>query len=216
MSARFGTRNPTDRTDRTDQTDPISQTARPRALCAPPRAGYTLIELISVAALGTILISLAVAGYHTWTRDNSVVSAQRRVQSLLVRARSHALAHGVETRWRVVLPTHPNPRAHAIVLESRKTPTPTEAWRLIAPTNILPDWSEVVDGQDYATNVVFDVDGSCRPDDAPTSVDPPAGWLQIKIRHTNIRDLNDSRYHRTLEINRRTGLVRDGLPEGNP
>ena len=203
MSARFGTRNRTDPTDRTDRTDPISQSAR-------PRAGYTLIELVSVAALGTILISLAVAGYHTWTRDNSVVSAQRRVQSLLVRARSHALAHGVETEWRVVDEANPTPdfRSHALVLEARATPT--GPWRLIAPTNRLPDWTAVKHGTGFATNLIFGTDGTCRTEDAPTFSEPDPGWYRLELGH--IQKSDDKRYRRVLEINRRTGLVREGQP----
>ena len=207
MSARLGIRDLTNPTDRTDRTDPLSRTAR-------PRAGYTLIELVSVAALGTILISLAVAGYHTWTRDNSVVSAQRRVQSLLARARSHALAYGVETRWRVVDEANPTPdfRSHALVLEARATPT--GPWRLIAPTNRLPDWTAVNHGPGFATNLIFGTDGTCRTEDAPTVSDPEPGWHRLELGH--IQEQDDPRYLRVLEVNRRTGLVREGQPGGNP
>ena len=41
------------------------------------RAGYTLIELVSVAALAVVLIGIAAGGYHLWTRDTAVDAAQR-------------------------------------------------------------------------------------------------------------------------------------------
>ena len=98
-----------------------------------PTAGYTLIELVSVAALAVVLIGIAVGGYHLWTRDAAVDAAQRQVQSSLARARAYALAHGVETRF--VASSNGLDRCFT-VLDFRATPT--NGWVNFTATNPLP------------------------------------------------------------------------------
>ena len=172
--------------------------------------GYTLIELVSVGALAVVLISLALAGYHTWTRDNAVEAAQRRVQAALTRARAYSLAHGVETRWLAVLCSAEGARADAVAVDYR--PTATSAWRMVSQTNMLPDWARFRWDDDQATNILFRADGSCReydPSDRP-DLDDSIGWLRIELYHGKQED--DLRYQRALQVNRRTGLAKEATP----
>ncbi len=213
MNALFGTRNLADRTDPTDRTDrpvPIAEAAR-------PSSAYTLIELVSVTALATILISLAVAGYHTWTRDTVVEAGQQRLQAALIRARSYALAHHVETRCLAVLQDPATARSDAFAVEYRHSTT--SAWQLVSQTNALPNW--VVYDESHTTHVYFLADGSCQATDPADQSDPsdPIGWLHLQLRHANAPDDTDPRYRRSrraLEVSRRTGLVRESLPRETP
>jgi Tfp pilus assembly protein FimT len=218
MNAPFGTRNRADRADRADRTDRTDRPG-PIAEAARLRSAYTLIELVSVTALATILIALAVAGYHTWTRDTAVEAGQQRLQSALIRARSYALAHRVETRCLAVLQDPATARSDAIAVEYRHSTT--SAWQLVSQTNALPNW--VVYDESHTTHVYFLADGSCQATDPADQSDPsdPIGWLHLQLRHANVvvDDTADPRYSRSrraLEVNRRTGLVRESLPRETP
>lgn len=199
------------RLDRGPANAPAAPPARCRRL--PPRSAYTLIELVSVAALATILIALAVAGYHVWTRDNAVEAGRQRLQAALSRARSYALARGVETRCLAILDDAGAPRRHLLAVECRSTPT--GAWWCVSRTSALPDWVAFLDTGDRFTNIVFRADGSCRREDEAESADD-AGWLRLELvhaarlfQHDDSAGLDDPRYRRALEINRRTGLTRE-------
>ena len=172
------------------------------------RSGYTLIELVSVTALAVVLIGFAVAGYHTWTRDNAVTAGQQLLQSALIRARSYALAHGGETRFQAILLPPSLARADAFSVDCRTNAA--SPWLAIIPTNALPDW--VIFNKDHETNLFFFADGSCQeiePDDHRDPLDD-IGWLRMELRHSKV-DVTDTsvRYRRALEVNRRTGLVRE-------
>ncbi|NLB14906.1 MAG: hypothetical protein GX826_12975 [Gammaproteobacteria bacterium] len=198
-----GGRSTRDRTDPSDQTD--RATLR---VPAASRSGYTLIELISVAALATVLIALAVAGYHTWTRDTAVDAAQTQVRAMLERARGYALAHSVETRFSAV--QRDSARSDALVIHSRTNAT--SPWLTIITTNALPNWIVFGTGKEQATKIIFRSDGSCLEND---SSDPPdqsdqIGWLTIAMYHKQAD--NDARYRRVIEVNRRTGLARERPP----
>lgn len=209
MNAPFGTRNRAARTDPTDRTD---QTDRPVPFAEAARlsSAYTLIELVSVTALATILIALAVAGYHTWTRDTAVEAGQQRLHAALIRARSYALAHRVETRCLAVLQDNTTARSDAIAVEYRHSTT--SAWQLVSQTNALPNW--VFYDESHTThNVYFLADGSCQETDPADQSNPsdPTGWLHLQLRHANAA-ADDTRSRRALEVNRRTGLVREAPP----
>ncbi len=203
----------TGRTCRTCRTKPTGPVAQAPAR-ASARRGYTLIELISVAALATLLLALAVGGYHTWTRDHGVEAAQRMVLSTLHRARAHALARNMETRWLAVFQEDIGARSDALAIEYR--PTSTNDWRLLDRTNALPNWIVFHVGArpdrngEYATNLVFQSDGRCRESDRDELSDE-LGWLRIGLRHSRT-PADDKRYHRAVEINRRTGLAREAAP----
>jgi len=173
------------------------------------RAGYTLIELVTVTALAITLAALATAGYHTWTRDTAIESGQRRLQASLIRARSFALARRVETRCVAILRDRAMARADAVAVEFRHSPT--GSWWLVSETNSLPDWIGFRRDPELATNVLFRADGRCRRGDEPDNVET-AGWLRLELVHTRIENPDDMRYHRALEINRLTGLVREVAP----
>ncbi len=195
---------------RTRPTCPTSLTGPTGPTCRAGRRGYTLIELVSVGALAVVLISLALAGYHTWTRDNAVAAGQRRVHAALTRARSYALAHGVETRWLAVLCDTRVDRADAVAVDYR--PTATSDWQMVSQTNMLPDWVLFRTDEGQATNILFRADGSCQRYDPSDQTDQSdrIGWLRIELYHRN--QTNDLRYYRALEVNRRTGLTREATP----
>ncbi|MDD5708124.1 MAG: hypothetical protein PHR35_19575 [Kiritimatiellae bacterium] len=171
---------------------------------------YTLIELVSVAALATILMALAIAGYHNWTRDHAVAAGQTRLLAAISRARAYALAHRVETRCvAVLLRELPGSRADAVVVEYR--PTATSAWWCVSQTNLLPDWVAFGIGKGLASNLLFRADGSCRPFDEADDADT-TGWLRIQLLHARAEQTADARYHRAVEVNRQTGMAREVLP----
>ena len=182
------------------------------ALPSTGRAGYTLIELVSVAALAVILIGLSVGGYHLWTRDTAVDAARRQVQAALARARAVALARGVETRF---VASNALDRCFT-VLDFRATPT--NDWGSFTATNQLPKYvyldmdaiGENSSLHDDVTQLRFHPDGTLQWDNTLYQADfRDDACLRVNLYHKrseNIQD--DARYHRYLDVSRLTGLVR--------
>lgn len=200
---------------RTGRTRRTCRTCQTCAAHIASRSGYTLIELISVAALATILISLAVAGYHTWTRDNAMVAGQQMFKSALVRARSYALSHRCETRALSVLNDPAKNRSASFTVEFRTNAT--SPWLTILPTNALPDWVFFDEANPESfTEILFRKNGSCYANNSFSTGDTESiGWIRVGIFHANAKFKTSAeirRYQSILEINRRTGLVREVLP----
>ena len=181
------------------------------------RAGYTLIELVSVAALAVILIGLLVGGYHLWTRDTAVDAARRQVQSSLARARAFALARGVETRF---VASNAQDRCFT-VLDYRATPT-NDVWVSLAATNPLPKYvyldmdaiGENSGLDDDVTLLRFHPDGTLLWDNTLYQADfRDDAYLRVNLYHKRAEDIpGDARYHRYLDVSRLTGLVREVPP----
>ena len=187
-----------------------------------PTAGYTLIELVSVAALAVILIGLSVGGYHLWTRDTAVDAARRQVQASLARARAYALARGVETRF---VASNALDRCFT-VLDFRANPT--NDWGAFTATNPLPRFiyldMEAIPhiGTDPTEDpqLFFNPDGTLRWDD-DVYEDPSKKFqhhLRLVLVHSPPSDsgpipLSDPKsIHRYLDVSRLTGLVREVPP----
>ncbi len=180
-----------------------------------PTAGYTLIELISVAALAVVLIGLSVGGYHLWMRDTAVDAARRQVQASLSRARAYALARGVETRF---VASNGLDRC-LTVLDFRATPT--NDWFTFTTTNPLPRYVYIdMDAIGPAstlhpdeTQLRFHPDGTLQWDSSiyQDSYSDDA-HLRVNIYHQRAEDQDDPRYHRYLDVSRLTGLVREVPP----
>lgn len=183
------------------KTGRIRPTSPTRPTC--PTAGYTLIELVSVAALAVVLIAIAVGGYHLWTRDAAVDAARRQVQSSLARARAYALAHGVETRF---VASKGLDRCFT-VLDFRATPT--NAWVNFTATNPLPRYVYL----DMDAMLKFSRDGTVQWDGNIDQNNYSDGaHLRVNIYHQRAEDQDDPRYHRYLDVSRLTGLVREVPP----
>ena len=221
---------------RTSQTSPTSPTCLTCPTCpACPNAGYTLIELVSVAALAVFLIGIAAGGYHLLTRDVGMDAAQRQVKSSLARARAHALSRGFETRF-VAINSNELKRCF-IVLDYRRSPT--NDWVSFTATNRLPRYvgveydaasddenqkiREAIMGSNdlvSETHIYFNPDGTLQVDKNFTGVDDRfAYFLRLAIFHDpQGEEQNAQREGRTadirrhLDISRLTGLVRDVPP----
>ncbi len=180
-----------------------------------PTAGYTLIELVSVAALAVVLIGLSVGGYHLWTRDTAVDAARRQVQASLARARAYALARGVETRF---VASNALDRCFT-VLDYWST---NDVWVSFTATNQLPKYvyldmdaiGENSSLHDDVTQLRFHPDGTLQWDNTLYQADfRDDACLRVNLYHKrseNIQD--DARYHRYLDVSRLTGLVREMPP----
>lgn len=131
-----------------------------RPIRARSSRGYTLVELIMVSALAVVVLSISVAAYYAWTRSTSSETAVTELESMLARARSHALARQRATR---VLIT-PGPRGDFVVAE-RQLEQGKDSWLPIAPSNRLA-WTRLSwDGQPSPPSagnaIYFRKDGSC-------------------------------------------------------
>ena len=196
----------------TNPTCPTCPTCPTSPTC--PTAGYTLIELVSVAALAVVLIGLSVGGYHIWTRDTAVDAARRQVQASLARARAYALARGVETRF-VAINSNEIQRCFT-VLDYRTT----NDWVSFTATNPLPryvgvDSEAMRSGGEIPseeTHLYFYPDGTLRWEDDwyENSQDQFQHHLRLTLFH--MKKADDPRYHRYLDISRLTGLVREVPP----
>ena len=181
------------------------------ALPSTGRAGYTLIELVSVAALAVVLIGLSVGGYHLWTRDTSVDAARRQVQASLARARAYALARGVETRF---VASNALDRCFT-VLDYWST---NDVWVSFTATNQLPKYvyldMDAIGENSSVTQLRFHPDGTLQWDNTLYQADfRDDACLRVNLYHKrseNIQD--DARYHRYLDVSRLTGLVREMPP----
>ena len=188
------------------------------------RAGYTLIELVSVAALAVVLIGIAAGGYHLWTRDTAVDAAQRQVMASLARARAFALARGVDTRF-VAINSNELKRCFT-VLDYR--PSPTNDWVAFTATNALPRYVyldiKAIPRNGTASQedprILFNHDGTIRWDD--DLYEDPENEFQHHLRLVLVHspqsdgdpiDISDPKsIYRYLDISRLTGLVREVPP----
>lgn len=118
-------------------------------------SGYTLIELLVVAVLAVLLLSLAVPGFHTWTRSSSSEQATTVFSSELRRARAHALARACTTRVRVI----PDDMGDFVISE-RLDMEDMKSWYPITGSNRLERTCASV------ADVFFRTDGSCTTNDA--------------------------------------------------
>ena len=180
-----------------------------------PTAGYTLIELVSVAALAVVLIGLSVGGYHIWTRDTAVDAARRQVQATLARARAYALARGVETRF---VASNALDRCFT-VLDYWST---NDVWVSFTATNPLPRYvgvymEAIKSGGDIPSeeaHLYFNADGSLRWEDAWYEDQEKQFQHHLRLTLFHMKMVVDPRYHRHLDISRLTGLVRE-VPPGS-
>lgn len=193
------------------------------AACGGRHAGYTLIELVSVAALAVVLIGISVGGYHLWTRDTAVDAAQRQVRASLTRARAFALARGVETRF-VAINSNKIFRCFT-VLDYRAS---NDVWVSFTATNPLPKYIYLDMKAMRSTDsdpiedprIFFNSDGTPRWDE--DLYDDPGNeflhHLRLVLVHSPQTDrapiyLSDPKsIHRYLDISRLTGLVREVPP----
>lgn len=166
------------------------------------RAGYTLIELVTVTALAVLLFSLAVGTYFAWTSGAALDAAQRTVLSALGRGRAFALAQGTETRF-VGLP-RAAATADEWVLETR--PGNTGVWSCIVSTNRLPRGIRFDAASPWRTNITFGADGAARDGE-----DDDAAWYSLALQQERGRDA-DGRRRRQVDVNRLTGFSREGQP----
>lgn len=182
--------------------------------------GYTLIELISVVALATLLISLSVGGYHLWVRDTAIDAAQSQVKGSLARARAYALAHNCETRLVAYADGYAD--YTQIVLDYRHDIH--DAWQPFTATNRLPRYIYLKTGARYSggaaedeISAIFNGDGTLakseREDSAALQDDP----FYVRLTLFHVPDGyggNRAKFdvQRQLDISRLTGLVRDVPP----
>ena len=183
------------------------------ALPSTGRAGYTLIELVSVAALAVVLIGISVGGYHLWTRDTAVDAARRQVQASLARARAYALARGVETRF---VASNALDRCFT-VLDYWST---NDVWVSFTATNPLQrsvgvGMEAIQSGGDIPSkeaHLYFNADGSLRWEDAWYEDQEKQFQHHLRLKLFNMRLPEEPRYHRYLDVSRLTGLVREVPP----
>lgn len=113
-------------------------------------SGYTLIELIAVSALSLLLLSVSVAGYHTWTKSTAMDNSVTCLKAQLTRARTYALTRSCPTRIRL----SSGAKDSVIDIEHRETDD-VNSWYQIAPSKHINAKSKA------QIELYFRNDGSC-------------------------------------------------------
>jgi len=118
------------------------------------RAGFTIVELLTVITVIGILAAAAAPSFVAFLRDRRVDDAARNIADLYRRARARALGRGsaVMVRWDsgAALPTNTNPAGHFTALEAvagaasplnqylpTSSCTPGTQWATGATTNLF-------------------------------------------------------------------------------
>lgn len=172
-----------------------------------PSAGYTLIELVTAASLGIVLLSLSATAFYKSKRPADTERAASVYRAAASQARAAAVARLAPCR---LIAEHA-PRGDRISIE-RRTSEPPYKWNMISATNILDNTSVsfTVNSESPPLTgpgpvIYFRADGSCCTSEEDLELPDGEDGIDIDFISIPAHEKDEGRI-RSIRFDTRSGI----------